>query len=460
VIDDEPLISIDDTLADLDDERGVRLGLIGLSGADAREIDRPLPPMSSASIPTAPVSVRRPERGDDLEDHGEIGRGGMGQVHYVIDRRLVREMAMKILPSGCTPESEAAQRFIEEAQITGQLDHPNIVPVHQLGIDEHGGYYFTMKLVRGKTLAQIVHELGNARLDSHNLERMVEIVIKACDAVAFAHSRGVIHRDLKPSNLMVGNYGQLYVMDWGLADLRDGERLVDDQKKILGTPAYMAPEQALGRHAGEAADVYGLGGILYTVLTGERPHPGENKQQSLYHALTEPVSEPTEVEARPVPPELCRITMKALARDPKARHASVADLRADLEQFLRGGGWLATRSFAAGELIIHEGDEAFEAYIITDGRCEAYKEMDGARESLRIMHAGEVVGETALLSGRQRTASVVALSEVTVRVVTRDSLERELERNDWMRALFHGLAERFRELDAVLTDLLRAHDDP
>jgi CRP-like cAMP-binding protein len=111
-------------------------------------------------------------------------------------------------------------------------------------------------------------------------------------------------------------------------------------------------------------------------------------------------------------------------------------------------------------LILHEGDEAFEAYIITDGQCEAYKEMDGAHESLRIMHAGEVIGETALLSGRRRTASVVALSDVTVRVVTRDSLERELERNDWMRALFHGLAERFRELDAVLTDLLRAHDDP
>lgn len=409
------------------------------------------PGSSSPSTAPEPVSVAMPEA-TGFDDQGEIARGGMGTVHVVVDRRLQRQMAMKSFSGSGKLDTPGARRFVEEAQITGQLDHPNITPVHELGRDDSGTLYFTMKLVRGKTLEQLLEQLEDRRLEAGNLERLVQILLKVSDGLEFAHSRGVIHRDLKPANLMVGSYGQAYVVDWGLAYLRDGPRLVCDEGDVLGTPSYMAPEQAQGKDVDERTDVYGLGGVLYTVLTGAKPHTGEGLLETLYAVIHEDVVEPQElVGDAPLPPELCRIALKALARDPEHRHPNVAALRADLERFLRGGGWLATRSFTAGEHLIREGESAAEAYIITTGSCEAYKMIDGERQILRRMGVGEVVGETALLTGKPRTASVVAHEPVTARVVTRDALERELEHNDWMRALFHGLAERFRDLDQQVT---------
>jgi serine/threonine-protein kinase len=453
-VDDDASDTIDETLAELDGGGRVRLDPAGLKPAEARGGDFSLPPVSASSQPSGPVSVRAGQLDEGFDDHGEIGRGGMGKIHFVRDRSLMREMALKTLPPRRGPSTDPVNRFIEEAQITGQLDHPNIVPVHQLGIDEEGGYFFTMKLVRGKTLKNVLDELGPRRLSVQNLERIIGIVGKICDALAFAHSRGVIHRDLKPSNIMVGSYGQVYVMDWGLAHLPDVPRAVHDGKKVLGTPTYMPPEQALGETVDERADVYGVGGLLYRALTAQPPHPGETRQASLFHALTEPVAPPESVTEGELPPELCRIAMKALARDPEDRYRDVTSLRADLDAFQHGGGWLATRVFEAGELVIRKGEDAREAFIILEGRCESFEEVDGRRETFRKMGPGEVFGETALLTSHRRTADVRAVTDLRVKVVTRDSLERELERSAWMRALFHSLADRFRDLDAILREVL------
>jgi serine/threonine-protein kinase len=391
-----------------------------------------------------------------FEDLGEIGRGGMGAVHAVVDRRLLRTMARKALADQRRHDRAAVRRFVEEAQITGQLDHPNIVPVHQLGCDAAGQLFFTMKLVRGKTLATLLRELGAERLAPEHLDRLVGVVLKVCDALAFAHSRGVVHRDLKPSNVMVGSHGQVYVVDWGIAyvggEARDNDPEAD---QLLGSPPYMAPEQVRGLGIDERTDVYGVGGLLYTILTGKPPHVGDSSLSYIYDAVTGPVSAPAErcTDAL-LPPELCRIAMRALAKDPVERYPSIDALQVEIEQFQRGGGWLATRRFVAGELLIREGDPAEEAYVITTGTCEAFKTIAGERVSLRRMGPGEVVGEASLLSSRERTASVAALEDLTVRVVTRHSLERELAGNTWLRSLFRGLAERFRDVDATLTDKL------
>lgn len=434
---------------------GVRVNVAtwdDISGA-ADGLEEALPPISAHEIPSSPVSVRPLEADEGFHDGGEIARGGMGAIRYVVDKRLLRQMALKTLPEGVPPRSDAAQRFVEEAQITGQLDHPNIVPVHELGADEQGGLYFTMKLVRGETLADALLEVGDRRLDAASLERHVKIIVKVCDAIAFAHSRGVIHRDLKPSNVMIGSYNQVYVMDWGLALLREGPRLVSDKGKIIGTPGYMSPEQAWGaQDIDERADVYGLGGLLYRLLTGKRPHGGTSRLAALQQTREGRIVEPQ--QACPdalLPPELCRITMRALMHEREARYQSVSALQADLEQFLRGGGWLATRTYPNDTVIIHEGDDATEAYIVVSGECEAYKEVDGERVSLRRMGAGEVFGETAILTGKPRSASVVALGDVCVKVVTAASLERELSPNSFLGAFVRVLAERFRELDDRLT---------
>ncbi len=423
-------------------------------GEAATRASESLPPMSTSDIPTRAVSVRPLAKREGFEDWGEIARGGMGSIRYVIDQRLLRQMALKTVPEGVPSNSDAALRFIEEAQITGQLDHPNIIPVHALGVNEDGLLYFTMKLVRGNTLGDVLLELGRHRLEAGNLEHLVQIMLKVCDAVSFAHARGVIHRDLKPSNVMIGSHGQVYVMDWGLALLRDGPRLVSDAGKIIGTPGYMAPEQAWGNHddVDERTDVYGLGGLLYRVLTGKRPHGGSTHHAALERTRAAPVVAPE--EACPellLPPELCRIAMRALTPEREARYQRVSELQADLEQFLRGGGWLATRTYPDEALIVREGDSASEAYIIVSGECEAYKDIDGRRISLRTMGPGEVFGEMAILTGKPRSATVAARGPVTVKVVTAASLERELSRNSFTGAFVRVLAERFRELDEQAT---------
>ena len=373
----------------------------------------------------------------------------MGTIRYVVDQRLLRAMALKELRDGIALSSNRARRFVEEAQITGQLDHPNVVPVHQFGQDDDGAPFFTMKLVRGQTLADVLAELGPRRFDALSLERLVRHLVKVCDALAFAHTRGVVHRDIKPNNLMIGSHGQVYVMDWGLALLRGRPRLASDEGKIVGTPGYMAPEQTYdgSDQVDERADIYALGVVLYIILTGRRPHLGR-RAELIESTRAGAIEQPQSVMPdTPLPPELCRICLKALSTAPGDRHASMDALKGELEQFLRGGGWIQTRDYPAGSLIVREGDVGDEAYIIVAGACEAFKIVDGERLSLREMSGGDVFGETAVLTDKPRTASVVATVDTTLKVVTRDALERELARCEWLDSFVRVLARRFREVD-------------
>jgi eukaryotic-like serine/threonine-protein kinase len=288
--------------------------------------------------------------------------------------------------------------------------------------------------------------------------------------VSFAHNKGVVHRDLKPGNVMVGSHGQVYVMDWGIAQLNTtpiehesqrvristGANNVEPAGTLTGTPAYMAPEQAQGRTADVDArtDVYGLGGILYFFLTQRPPHDGLNLAEDLERAKRGVVRPPTEVITHAaLPPGLCRIAMKALECDPAQRYASVEALKQDVESFLRGGGWFAMRRFDAGSVIVEEGDHAAAAYVIIEGQLELHKVIGGERRFLRLMGPGEVFGETAIFGSSTRTATVIAAGEVQLLVVTREALERELDRSVWLRAFVEALAERFLEVDRKLTQL-------
>jgi serine/threonine-protein kinase len=233
------------------------------------------------------------------QDRGEIGRGGVGTVRCAFDRVLLRAVAMKLIDAGTA--SDLGARFVEEAQITGQLDHPNIVPVYEFGTIRGGQSYFTMKLVSGRTLSQVIAQLHEGGFTDVDLEGVLRVLLKVCEAVAFAHSRGVIHRDLKPSNVMIGTHGQVYVMDWGLGLLLAGARLTagvaagapdaavrasvpqEHTYGPEGTVGYMAPEQALANIRGIDArtDVYALGAILYQVLTGRAPYHAENRDAAI-----------------------------------------------------------------------------------------------------------------------------------------------------------------------------------
>lgn len=420
---------------------------------------------------SAAVPVHPSER---FEDQGEIARGGMGSVHRVFDRAILRTVAEKRLHDAVRLLPGAAARFLEEAQITGQLDHPNIVPVHDIGVDATGSVTsFRMKLVRGKTLKELVAQAHTEGLTGGRVEALLQVFMKLCDAVAFAHSRGVVHRDLKPDNVMVGSHGQVYLMDWGIARLSGGSRPSDSSvdplvfggagavssersRAVVGTPAYMAPEQAEGRVADidERTDVFGLGGILYRILTNRAPHAADTSELALEKAIRGSIDPPERVVSRVrLPPGLCRITMKALSHRAADRHQSVEELRGAVSDFLRGGGWFRTLDLRAGTVIVREGDLPDAAYIINSGRCEAYQVVDGQKRSLRVMGPGEAFGETSIFAGEPRIASVVALDDVEVMEITLDALEQECGQRSWMRTFVAALAQRFLEVSRELDEL-------
>lgn len=382
----------------------------------------------------------------------ELGRGGMGKVDRVLDRVLARRVALKRLLPNATPVQ--SRRFVEEARITGKLDHPNIVPVYDLGL-RGSEVVFTMKEVSGDTLKREIVQLHADGLEPRALERILRIFLKVCDAMAFAHSRGVIHRDLKPTNILVGSHGQVFVMDWGLAlDLHSQASL--RRTGVCGTPAYMAPEQALGNVAeiDGRTDVFGLGAILYEIVAGWPPNQANTVDEALKLAREERSRDPrTSLPPNQLAPDgLCDIVTRALASRREDRYASVDDLRAEVEGFLRGGGWFATKRFAPGELIMREGDDADFGYILVTGECEVYHERDGVHHTLRKLGPGDVFGETAIFSSAPRTASVRAIDQVTTKVVTTHALHHELDMDSWLGTFVRQLTSRFVEIDQKLRE--------
>ncbi|MFT5050922.1 MAG: WD40 repeat protein/tRNA A-37 threonylcarbamoyl transferase component Bud32 [Chlamydiales bacterium] len=303
----------------------------------------------------------------------EVARGGMGVVYRVRDPEMRRFLAMKVLLSdegrgkgaSSSRHSKLSARFTEEAQLTGQLDHPGIIPVYDMGRDSDGQLFFTMRLVKGRTLEEIF-DLVSSGKEGWTITRALGVLQKVCEAMAFAHEHGVIHRDLKPANVMVGKFGETYVMDWGLAKLIDGTDSVQAvpeaplqtiltsarseessvggaldtlEGDVMGTPSYMAPEQARGQvHRVEPrSDVYSLGSMLYHLLAGHPPYSPVGEKLSgrdILERLLEGPPPDVESLADSVPAELCAICARAMAREPEARYGDMLDVAEDLQAYV------------------------------------------------------------------------------------------------------------------------------
>ncbi|MCW5801561.1 MAG: serine/threonine protein kinase [Deltaproteobacteria bacterium] len=289
-----------------------------------------------------------------------FARGGMGRIAAVRDKRLGRVVAIKEL---IAREPALVERFKREIRITARLEHPAIVSVHEAGQWPSGEPFFAMRRVAGQSLKDAIA----ARPTLHERLGLVAGVIAIVDALAYAHQRGVIHRDLKPANVLVGEFGETVVIDWGLAkDLRGGDDAHDPHDPmvehaqaveghvtvagaLLGTPAYMAPEQARGEGADERSDVYALGAILYTVLAGAAPYDGDTQAAIVARVLAEP---PASIGARQpgVPDDLQAIVARAMARSPADRYPSARELAADLKRF-QTGQLVAAHKYTRGELV-------------------------------------------------------------------------------------------------------------
>jgi len=287
-----------------------------------------------------------------------LGRGGMGDIVLGTDKMIGRDVAIKQMRAD-KPTADQISRFLREAKIQARLEHPSIVPVHALGTDEAGLPYFTMKRLTGTTLAELL-----AQKDPPPRPRLLRVFADVCLAVEFAHARGVVHRDLKPANIMVGDFGEVYVLDWGLARIigegSEGAAIGHDVSSLdgetqagalLGTPGYMAPEQIEVAHAaGPAADVYSLGAILFEILAGEPLHPkGQGALTSTLRGVEEgPAARRPD---RAVPLELDELCTSALRTSEKWR-PSAKELAADLQAYLDGDRDLERRKQVAAELVV------------------------------------------------------------------------------------------------------------
>ncbi|WP_438014536.1 serine/threonine-protein kinase [Sorangium sp. So ce315] len=330
--------------------------------------------------------------GPRYEVRSLLGVGGMGEVHFCRDRRIGRDVAMKVIRTEHLGDTTLRHRFIREARVQGQLEHPSIVPVYDLGVDPKGSAYFTMKRLRGMTLSRILNELreGDAAVtQSFSRRKLLTAFSSICIAVDFAHSRGVLHRDLKPANIMLGDFGEVYLLDWGVAKLMDTPLQTIDMGEdpmstrtipgdVLGTLGYMAPEQAQGcvDTLDARCDVYSLGAILFELLTLKPLHPKKDRNEmldSLLHGADARAS--VRAPERQVPPELDAICVKATRRDPAERYPSARALYEAVERFLDGDKDVELRRGLAAR---HAGiAEEKIAKALAGG-----KEAEGTRKSL------------------------------------------------------------------------------
>jgi eukaryotic-like serine/threonine-protein kinase len=325
------------------------------------------PPTDAASSPAAPPGPP-PAHAGRCELLGEIGRGGMGAVLAGRDPALNRSLAVKVLRADRAGDAGMERRFLEEAQICGQLQHPGVVPVYDVDRLEDGRPFFTMKLVKGRTLADL---LAERKGPADDLPRFLAVFEQVCQTLAYAHSRGILHRDLKPANVMVGEFGEVQVMDWGLAKVLTGERRVESapaakpqstiytvrtadpdgrsqEGTVLGTPAYMAPEQARGEvdDLDARCDVFGLGAVLCEVLTGKPPFEGPTPEQTRRRAAAGDLREAfARLDGCGADAELVRLAKACLDPNPERRLADATAVAAAVTAHrsrFAGGSWSST----------------------------------------------------------------------------------------------------------------------
>ena len=337
-----------------------------------------------------------------------LGAGGMGEVRLVKDLRLEREVALKRM-HGALDHSDDTRRFLREVKVQGQLDHPSVVPVYDLGLTPDGAPWFTMKRVRGQTLLSVLHALREkdaATTARYTRWRLLGVFTTVCECIHSAHARGVLHRDLKPGNVMLGEFGEVHVLDWGLARV-SGQRAADDRvsRRIvpavdehgtqlgmtMGTPGYMSPEQAQGRidELDERTDVYALGAILFELLYLAPLHDAPTLDAKLKSTQAPLRDSPL----GSVPPELDALWRKACASNPAQRFDSARALSEAVERFLEGERDEERRRVLAQEQLALAEQAAVDTHA---GRSAALKAL-GRALALQPTNAAALRKLSALL---------------------------------------------------------------
>ncbi len=309
-----------------------------------------------------------------------------------------------------------------------------------LGFRDGVGPFFTMKLIEGQTLLDWLRELERP-ISVESLDELVDVLIKVCDALAMAHSLGIIHADIKTPNIMLGEFGAVYLMDWGNARIGGTPPPTDDsgRPQVLGTPSVLAPEQARAWSIDARTDVFGVGAIIYTFLAGRPPYPTgtiEARINAAAYARFRPLS----VVARKAPVTLRKISARAMALNPADRFQTISELGAALNAFRRARVPAPAVTLAAGEVLMQQGEPGDFVYVVREGTFRV------AIDGVDLPHTpgpGAVLGEVAMITDKPRTATVTAITDAVVLRIGPELLQEELGRvSPWVKTLVESLAHR------------------
>ncbi len=361
--------------------------------------------------------------------------GGQAEVIRVQDRVLERDVAKKTVHPRYRNQDAMERALRREAVITGQLVHPGILPIFDVGIDPESGPFFTMPFVQGPTLRDRLAEELERPMAPNRLFDLLEVVLRVADVLRYAHARGVVHCDVKPANVLLGRFGELFLLDWGSAFVPS---LEPPRTHIYGSPCYMAPEQAQPTRAGLGpwTDVFALGALLHEIVTGVAPRQGTNVVEIVTRASLEPLA------ALPqwAPPRLRSVVERATALEPAERYPDVDSLQEDLRRLLRSSWAFPIRRYAPGDTIVRLGDPGGEAFFLLSGRCAV---TDPSGELSRVLMPGEIFGELSLLRQKPRSRTVFALEASTCQVIDRSIFDRDMQDlNPWMFRMLRNLADR------------------
>lgn len=370
-----------------------------------------------------------------------LGKGGMGIVHAAEQASLGRVVAIKQLKKGRSSKPLDQQRFLSEGLVTAALEHPNIVPIHELSCDQDGGFFVAMKRVQGLPWNKSIKDLS--------LHENIDILLRVADAVGYAHSRGVLHRDLKPANIMVGSFGEVQVMDWGLAvafvDGAPGERLARNNV-VAGTPRYMPPEVASGllEQVGPASDVYLLGGLLFEILTKRSPHPGSSTSEALFNASRNALHP----HPKPEDGDLLDCAIRALAENPGDRPQDVPTFQAMVRAALDHIQSLELSGRAQEDLAQAEKKQNYSLFARASVRVdEALRMWDGNTQA-KILGTAIRLGHARCAFDRQDFDFALSLLDMDLLEhaklgneirIKRDNVRRQLTQARRMRHTVYGL---------------------
>jgi serine/threonine-protein kinase len=405
----------------------------------------------------------------------DLGQGSVGKVYAVFDTFLQRVVARKELNPDKLGDEDISRAFVNEIQLMGHLSHPGILPIYDASLNDKGEPAYVMGLADGRslsTLLQVNPKTGNGVPLS--LEQAVRILLKLSEALTYAHDRGILHLDLKPENIMVGDYGEVLIMDWGAARIYDLdrynghlqrysdridyiERRPERDNLLIGTPMFMSPEQFYGDRQvlTPASDIFSVGLIAYQMLAGDYPFKAKTLEE-LTDKICHEAPPPVHKVNTDVPHSLSRICEKMLAKNPADRYRSFADVGHAIGDYQRSAAGFPLVEFQPGEIIFNEGDAGDFVYVVVSGKVGITIAGPAGPKKIAELGDNEPFGELAALTGNDRTATAVALEKSLIRKIGKQEIAAEIEKlSPWVGSIVEALSRRFVEMNERVLALER-----